>query len=116
MRSSPRGLGRAGDRDWLTSRERLGSVGTERLILKGEHRARRVREPGRELGEPAERVGQAHLAKLGIVAHRPLDEIGQGGPFELGQMLAREKGDEIGGGVDGTPVDRLHPSTTAELP
>ena len=46
--------------------------------------------------------------ELGVVAHRALDEPGQRGPLELGQVLAGEVGDEVRGGVDGPPVDAIH--------
>ena len=35
------------------------------------------------------------------------DEAGEGGPLQLGQVLAGEVGDEIGGGIDGPPVDAI---------
>ena len=46
--------------------------------------------------------------ELGVVAHRPLDEPGEGRPLELGQVLAGEVGDEVRGGVDGLAVDAIH--------
>ena len=65
----------------------------------------------REVGEVARLVLEAALAddvELRVVAHRPLDEAGQRRALELGQVLAGEVGDEVRGGVDGPPVDRLH--------
>ena len=46
--------------------------------------------------------------ELGIVAHRSLDQPGQGSAFELGQVLAGEVGDEVRGRVDRLPVDAIH--------
>ena len=46
--------------------------------------------------------------ELRVVADRPLDEAGDGGAFQLGQMLAGEEGDEVGGGIDGSTVDAIH--------
>ena len=65
---------------------------------------------GSQVGEEASLVLEAALAddvELGIVAHRPLDQAGQRGAFELRQVLAGEVGDEIGGGVDRTAVDPI---------
>ena len=64
---------------------------------------------GPEVGEEARLVLEAAPAddvELRIVAHRPLDETGQRGALELGQVLAGEVGDEVRGRVDGSPVDR----------
>ena len=46
-----------------------------------------------------------------VVAHGALDQIREGSPFQLRQMLAGEVRDEVRGGVDGTSVDRLHIAT-----
>jgi hypothetical protein len=51
--------------------------------------------------------------ELGIGPHRALDQAGHGGPLELGQVLAGEVRDEIGGGVDRSAIDRLHDLTLA---
>ena len=63
-----------------------------------------VREEPRLVLEPA----PADDVQLRVLAHRPLDEAGDRGPLELGQVLAGEVGDEVGGGIDGTPVDAIH--------
>ena len=66
---------------------------------------------GLEVGAVARLVVEAAMAddvELGVVAHRPMDEPGERGALELGQVLAGEVADEIGGGVDGPAVDRLH--------
>ena len=69
---------------------------------------------GAEVGQEARLVLEAALAddvELRVVAHRPLDQAGQRGPFELGQVLAGEVGDEVGGRVDRSAVDGLHGRT-----
>ena len=71
---------------------------------------------GLELREVALLVLEASLAddiELGIGPHRPVDETGHRRPLERGQMLAGEIGDQVRGGVDGPPVDRLHDATLA---
>ena len=70
-----------------------------------------VRPVGSQVGQVARLVLEAAPAddvELRIVAHRALDEPGQGGALELGQVLAGEVGDEVGGRVDGLPVDAIH--------
>ena len=62
-----------------------------------------------EVGQVARLVLEPALAddvELGVVAHRALDQPGQGRALELGQVLAGEVGDEVRGGVDGPAVDR----------
>ena len=66
---------------------------------------------GAQVGEVPRLVLEAALAddvELRIVADRPLHESGDGGAFELGQMLAGEEGDKVCGGVDGPAVDAIH--------
>ena len=63
-----------------------------------------VREEARLVLEAA----PADDVELGIVAHRPLDEAGQGRPFELGQVLAGQVGDEVRGRIDRPAVDAIH--------
>ena len=53
-----------------------------------------------KVGQEPGLVLEAALAddvELRVVAHRALDEAGLGGSFELGQVLAGEVGDEVGG-------------------
>lgn len=64
-----------------------------------------------ELGQVALFVLEAPApddVELGIVPLRAFDQPGEGGTLELGQVLAGEIGDEVGGRIDGSAVDRLH--------
>ncbi len=66
---------------------------------------------GAQVGEEAGFVLEAALAddvELRIVADRTIDEPGDGGAFQLGQMLAGEEGDKVGSGIDGSTVDTIH--------
>ncbi len=53
--------------------------------------------------------------ELGIVAHRALDEPRERRPLELGQVLAGEVADQVGGGIDRPAIDRLHSGTLASI-
>src|SRR5207249_1749847 len=68
-----------------------------------------VRQEPRLMLEPA----LPEDVQLRIIAHRALHQPGKGRSLELGQMLAGQVGDEVGGGVDGPTVDRLHARTLA---
>ncbi len=46
--------------------------------------------------------------ELGVGAHGALDQPGEGGAFEVREVLAGEEADEVGGGADGRAVDQLH--------
>ena len=46
--------------------------------------------------------------ELRIGPHRAFDETRLGCALELSQVLAGEVRDEVGGGVDGLPVDAIH--------
>ena len=45
---------------------------------------------------------------LRVVANRPLHEAGQRRPLEVGEVLAGEEPDQVGGAADHLPVDQLH--------
>ena len=67
-----------------------------------------------EVGKESSLVLEPALAddvELRVVPHRPLDEAGQRGTFQLSQVFAGEVSDEIRGRVDGAAVDRLHDPT-----
>ena len=102
--------------------DRFGGRGSQSvaLILDRPVRFDLDRRASRRLqvGEVALLVLEAALAddvELGIVAHRPLDEVGQGGPLELGEVLAGQIGDQVRRGEDGSPIDQLHASTIARV-
>ncbi len=100
--------------------DRLGGRGAQLVALVRDRAieldGRRRPAVGQQVREEARLVLEAALAddvELRVVAHRSLDQTGQRGAFELGQVLAGEVGDEIGGGVDRSAVDasaRLHRS------
>ena len=75
---------------------------------------------GREESRLVLKAASAEDVQLRIVAHRPPHQPGEGRPFELGQVLAGQEGDEVGGGVDGPALDQLHsetiPGTRASSP
>ncbi len=100
--------------------DRLGGGGTELVaaILDGAIELDRdgLATGGGEVGEIALFVLEPALAddvELGVVAHGAPHEAGERRALELGQVLAGEVRDEVGGGVDRSPIDRLHASSVA---
>jgi hypothetical protein len=96
-----------GDRRVRRGAELVASVGDRAVLfdLDGDPAL------GTQVGEVARLVLEATLAddvELRILADGSLDESGDGGAFQLGQMLAGEEGYEVRGGVDGSTVDAIH--------
>ena len=66
---------------------------------------------GAQVGEKPRLVLEAALAddvEFRVVADGALDESGDRGALQLGQMLAGEEADEVRGGIDGSAVDAIH--------